>query len=348
MLKRDEQQRYSRQMILPEFGLAGQESLKAAKVLMVGAGGLGCPVLQYLTAAGVGIIGVVDHDVVDISNLHRQILYNSSDVGRFKAVVAKQKLELLNPHITINAYPEKLTPENAGSLMSNYDLVVDGSDDFTTRYLVNDVCVELGKPLVFGSVFKFEGHVAVFNYHNGPGYRDIFAEAPPENEVPNCAETGVIGVLPGMVGTYMANEAIKIICGMGEVLSGKFLTINSLDNSVNVFNVTKQTAASPGSSLKKETSPGNYEISMDEANQWLAQNSNEVYLVDVRETYEYDDYNIGGVNIPLYELTEQAGTLPVHKKVIFCCQTGQRSKMAVQLLKPVFTGEMYSIKNGIF
>lgn len=335
-------------MILPELGLTGQESLKVAKVLMIGAGGLGCPVLQYLTAAGVGNIGIVDHDVVDVSNLHRQILYHTADVGKPKAVVAKQKLELLNPHITIHAHKEKLNQENAERLMTNYDLVIDGSDNFTTRYLVNDVCVALDKPLVFGSIYKFEGHVAVFNYSNGPNYRDIFPEPPADDEVPNCAEIGVIGVLPGIIGTYMANEAIKIICGMGEVLAGKLLTINSLDNSVTVFNVAMQTMAPVVASPKAETPLNNDEISLDEANQWMAQNPDEVYLIDVREAYEYDDYNIGGVNIPLYELEEQASALPVNKKLIFCCQTGQRSQMAIRLLKPVFNGEMYSIKNGIF
>ena len=349
MLERDELKRYNRQMILPELGIHGQEKLKAANVLMIGAGGLGCPVLQYLAAAGIGTIGIVDDDVIDISNLHRQVLYNTMDVGKPKAVVAKQKLEVLNPFIIINAHEERVTAENAERLISSYDLIIDGSDNFTTRYLVNDTCVDLGKTLVFGSIFKFEGHVSVFNYQNGPNYRDVFPEPPADDEVPNCAEIGVIGVLPGMIGTYMANEVIKIICGIGEVLSGRFLRLNALDNSINIFNVIRQKGvASKIASIKVDEPAANYEISMKVLNEWMVQNPDKVYLVDVREEYEYEDYNIGGINIPLYELNEQVNNLPVDKKLVFCCQTGQRSKMAIHLLKPVYKGEMYSVRNGVF
>jgi adenylyltransferase/sulfurtransferase len=349
MLERDELKRYNRQMILPELGMHGQEKLKAANVLMIGAGGLGCPVLQYLAAAGIGTIGIVDDDVIDISNLHRQVLYNTMDVGNPKAVVAKQKLEALNPFIVINAHEERVTAENAVRLISRYDLIIDGSDNFTTRYLVNDTCVDLGKTLVFGSIFKFEGHVSVFNYQNGPNYRDVFPEPPADDEVPNCAEIGVIGVLPGMIGTYMANEVVKIICGIGEVLSGKFLTLNSLDNSISIFNMVRQERiTSKIASINVEEPAANYEISMKVLNEWMVQNPDKVYLVDVREEYEYEDYNIGGINIPLYELNEQVNNLPIDKKLVFCCQTGQRSKMAIHLLKPVYKGEMYSVKNGVF
>jgi molybdopterin/thiamine biosynthesis adenylyltransferase/rhodanese-related sulfurtransferase len=348
MLERDELKQYNRQLILSELGLTGQEKLKTAKVLIVGAGGLGCPVLQYLVAAGVGTIGIVDDDVIDISNLHRQILYGIHDVGKPKAIIAKQKLEQLNPFVVINTYEERLTAENAGKLIANYNLVIDGSDNFTTRYLVNDTCMELGKTLVFGSIFKFEGHISVFNYNHGPDYRDVFPEAPADDAVPNCDEIGVIGVLPGMIGTYMANEAIKIICGIGEVLSGKFLTLNALDNNVSIFNVTKrkESLAKPAS-IKTEKSIINYEIGINEMNQWLSETPDEIYLVDVREEYEFEDFNIGGVNIPLYELKEKVNKLPADKKLVFCCQTGQRSKMAVQLLKNDYGGEMYSLKNGI-
>jgi adenylyltransferase/sulfurtransferase len=349
MLERDELKRYNRQMILPELGMHGQEKLKAAKVLMIGAGGLGCPVLQYLAAAGVGTIGIVDDDIIDISNLHRQVLYNTTDVGKPKAAVAKQKLEALNPFIIINAHEERLTTENAKKLISSYDLIIDGSDNFTTRYLVNDCCVDLGKTLVFGSIFKFEGHVSVFNYQNGPNYRDVFPEPPADDEVPNCAEIGVIGVLPGMIGTYMANEVVKIICGIGEVLSSKFLTLNAFNNRISVFNISKQEKIAPKTaSIKVDEPAADYEISMKVLNEWMVQNPDEIYLVDVREEYEYDDFNIGGINIPLYELNEQVNSLPIDKKLIFCCQTGQRSKMAIHLLKPVYKGEMYSVRNGVF
>jgi len=343
MLKGEELKRYSRQVILPEIGISGQEKLKNAKVLMIGAGGLGCPVLQYLVAAGVGEIGIVDDDIVDISNLHRQILYGVNDVGGLKAVLAKEKLELLNPNVFITAYPVRFTSANAEAICGVYDLVIDGSDNFATRYLVNDTCVTLNKPLVFGSIFKFEGHISAFNFQNGPDYRDVFPEAPPADEVPNCAEIGVLGVLPGIIGTYMANEAIKIICGIGETLSGKLMTINALNNTISFFKVGK-----PKQSIVKPTVKTiDQEITMDELNTWLLEYPDEICLIDVRETYEFEDYNIGRINIPLYELQDRIEELPSDKKLIFCCQTGQRSKMAIQLLKPLYKGEMYNLKNGL-
>ena len=347
MLEGEELKWYSRQIILPEIGTAGQERLKNAKVLMIGAGGLGCPVLQYLVAAGVGEIGIVDDDIVDISNLHRQILYGVNDVGRLKAVLAKEKLELFNPHVFITAYSVRFTSENAETICGVYDLVIDGSDNFETRYLVNDTCVALNKPLVFGSIFKFEGHVSVFNYQDGPDYRDVFPEAPPSDEVPNCAEIGVLGVLPGIIGTYMANEAIKIICGIGETLSGKLMTINALDNTTSIFKVVKSQKQVQAKTISVGADVPANELTMDELNQWLSESGDEIYLVDVRETYEFEDYNIGGINIPLYELQDRIEELPQDKKLIFCCQTGQRSKMAIQLLKALYKGKMYNLKNGL-
>lgn len=344
MLTNEENKRYSRQIILPEIGINGQEKLKTAKVLIIGAGGIGCPVLQYLISAGVGTIGIVDDDVVDLSNLHRQILYVSADIGKLKAVVAKQKLELMNPHTFITAYPKRLTSANAKNICQGYDLVIDGSDNFQTRYLVNDSCVALNKPLVFGSIFKFEGHISVFNYHGGPDYRDVFPEAPPAEEVPNCADIGVLGVLPGIVGTYMAGEAIKIICGIGETLSGKLMTINVLDHSTNIFKVGKQQkenkTAAP--SIKLQAAPR--EITSNEFNTLLSEHPSKTHLIDVRETWEFEEYNIGGVNIPLYHLKENIGDLPPDRKLVFYCQTGQRSKMAIQLLRPLYKGEMFSLK----
>jgi molybdopterin/thiamine biosynthesis adenylyltransferase/rhodanese-related sulfurtransferase len=351
MLAREELNRYNRQIILPEIGMQGQENLKNARVLVIGAGGLGCPVLQYLAAAGVGTIGIVDNDMVDLSNLQRQILYTTNDIGRPKAIIAKEKLMLLNPHISIIAHNERLTSVNAETITKQYDFVIDGSDNFPTRYLVNDTCVALNKALVFGSIFKFEGHVSVFNYKAGPAYRDIFPEAPPDGEVPNCDEIGVLGIVPGIIGAYMANEAIKIICGIGETLSGKLMTINALDNSVSVFKVAKQNQnnhkASPTSTEQPVEKISN-EISMEQLTAWLRQIPGEVCLVDVREPYEYEEHNIGGINIPLYELTQQADALPGNKKLVFCCQSGQRSKIAIHLLKDIYKGEMYNLKNGIF
>lgn len=350
MLTKEELKRYNRQIILPEIGLQGQQKLKAAKVLMVGAGGLGCPVLQYLVAAGVGEVGIVDDDLVDNSNLHRQILYSPADIGRPKAVVAAEKLKVFNPYVELTAYQERLTQKNAEELIEKYDLIIDGSDNFPTRYLVNDTCVTLNKTLVFGSIFKFEGHVSVFNYLGGPHYRDIFPEAPASNDVPNCAEIGVLGVLPGLVGLYMANEAIKIICEIGETLSGKLMTVNALDNSVSVFKFGKQVHQLQ---IKEEQKvevkqDNNQEISIEELENWLEKIPEEVCLIDVREEYEFEDYNIGGINIPFDDLMDEAGSLPKNKKIVFCCRSGQRSKMAVALLKPVFEGELYNLKNGIY
>lgn len=350
MLDREELKRYDRQMILPEFGLEGQEKLKNAKVLMIGAGGLGCPVLQYLAAAGIGRMGIVDNDLVELSNLHRQILYSTADVGKPKAIIAREKLQQLNSFVSITAYHERFSAENAERLIQNYDLVIDGSDNFLTRYLVNDTCVKLSKPLIFGSIFKFEGHVSVFNYNHGPDYRDVFPEPPPADEMPNCSEIGVIGVLPGIIGLYMANEAIKVICNIGETLSGKLMTVNCLDNSVTIFKVNKTLNDKPDTvkvALITDKPVLSCEINADELTNWLEQNPENVYIIDVRENYEFEEYNIGGINIPLYELMEQIDTIPTDKKLVFCCQTGQRSKMAIQLLTSIYRGEMYSLKNGI-
>ncbi|WP_412466622.1 molybdopterin-synthase adenylyltransferase MoeB [Pedobacter sp. KLB.chiD] len=340
MLAKTELRRYNRQMILPELGLEGQEKLKLAKVLIIGAGGLGCPVLQYLTAAGVGKIGIADDDTVELSNLHRQILYNHNDIGQPKAKVASAKLALLNPHVTFTAYYERFTAEHAIPICQEYDLVMDCSDNFSTRYLVNDTCVNLGKTLIFGSILTFEGQVAVFNHQGGANYRDLYPAPPAESM--NCGESGVIGVLPGIIGLYMANEAIKLICSIGETLSGKLMTIDALTNKVSVFKIAseKQPAI-----IKSETK-AIQEIDKTTLDQWLLANRDEVLLIDVREDYEHQENNLGGINISLYELKNSLASLPKNKKVVCYCQTGQRSKMAVQLLKANYQGEAYGLKGG--
>ncbi|PWG78931.1 HesA/MoeB/ThiF family protein [Pararcticibacter amylolyticus] len=350
MFETEELKRYSRQLILRELGMEGQQKLKKARVLMVGAGGLGCPVLQYLVAAGAGAVGIADDDMVDISNLHRQILYTVHDTGINKSLAAKEKLGLLNPWGEIKSFPERLTEHNIHDIIRQYDVVIDGSDNFPTRYLVNDACVALNKPLVFGSVFRFEGQVSVFNYQGGPDYRDLYPEAPDPGEVPNCAETGVIGVLPGMVGTFMANEAIKVICGMGEVLSGKLLTIDALDCGVRVFKFAKTKREELPSKQEEPVCSiaASQEIDAVQLAIWLGSSEDEVTLVDVRESYEFEEYNIGGINIPLYELAARYESIPESKKLVFCCQTGQRSKMAVKMLKPLLNAELYNLKGGIY
>jgi len=343
MLVKEELKRYNRQMILPELGLAGQEKLKVAKVLVIGAGGLGCPILQYLAAAGVGEIGIVDDDVVELSNLHRQILYSHTDIGQPKAKVAVGKLALLNPHVQLRAYHERFTAERAIHICEAYDLVIDCSDNFSTRYLVNDTCVSLGKTLLFGSILAFEGQVSIFNHQGGANYRDLYPAPPTENI--NCAEGGVIGVLPGIIGLYMANEAIKIICGIGETLSGKLMTIDALNNTVMVFNIAPEKQAQ---TIKPE--PVNHpikEIGKAVLDQWLSESADDVFLIDVREDYEHEEGNIGGINLSLYELSASLASIPKAKKIVCYCQTGQRSKMAVQLLNGLYEGEVYSLKGGI-
>jgi molybdopterin/thiamine biosynthesis adenylyltransferase/rhodanese-related sulfurtransferase len=349
MFTGEELEQYSRQIRLPEIGISGQEKLKTAKVLIIGAGGLGCPILQYLVAAGVGHIGIVDDDLVDVSNLHRQILYSVKDVGSPKATVAKEKLQAMNPHVEINAYTTRLSNENAVALCEDYDLLIDGSDNFETRYLVSDTAIALNKVLVFGSIFKFEGHVSVFNYQSGPNYRDVFPEPPTAGEVPNCAEIGVLGVLPGIIGTYMANEAMKIICNIGEVLSGKLLVIDALNNTNQIFQFSKQNGSKQADQkiVHVASNTHDYEITRAELDNWISASPEDICLIDVRETYEFEEYNIGGINIPLYNLTASLEELPINKKLVFCCQTGQRSKMAIQLLKSVIKADIYSLTNGL-
>ena len=394
MLTKEEHARYSRQTILPEFGPEGQLKLQAAKVLVVGAGGLGCPILQYLAAAGMGEIGIIDDDVVTLSNLHRQILYNEADLGKSKATVAKTKLEFLNPHVRLTAYNDRLTTQNASKIFQNYDLIIDGSDNFETRYLVNDTCVAINKPLVFGSIYKFEGQVSVFNYNAGPNYRDLYPTAPDPGETPNCSDIGVLGVLAGVVGLYMANEAIKISCGIGNILSGTLMTIDALNNTTNYFKLNKINAPasnSPAPTLNRPalmtTSPtltitssssldlssnqplnnqlvGNQdiktsaiafpehvspviEITKEAMNQWFLKSNFDTILIDVREEYEFEEFNIGGINIPLYELSEQLNTIEQGKHIIFVCQNGQRSKLAILISRDKYKGALYSLKNGI-
>lgn len=352
MLKQEEITRYSRHLILPEIGYEGQAQLKQARVLVIGAGGLGCPVLQYLAAAGVGTIGIVDGDVVEESNLQRQILFWVQDIGSKKATVAAEKLARQNPLVNFHAYTEFITADNAEKLISAYDLVIDGSDNFPTRYLVNDVCVYLNKPLVFGSIFKFEGQVSVFNYQGGPTYRCIYPEPSSPEDVPNCSEIGVLGVLPGLIGAYMANEAIKVICRIGIVLCGKLLVLNALENTTNLYSFARAvTFTAP--ELKPIPSPSCasasivQEISLAELEQWLIE-KDAVYLVDVREQHEYENYNLGGVNIPLTSLPEQLHTLPENESIVFCCLSGKRSLYAANLLaRSQFKGRICNLKGGL-
>lgn len=346
MLNDNEKNRYSRHILLNEVGLVGQQKLKAAKVMVIGAGGLGCPVLQYLTAAGVGTIGVIDFDVVDETNLQRQILFTVNDIGKNKAIAAKERLELLNPYITINTYPEKLTTQNALGLFKEYDIVIDGTDNFATRYLVNDACVITNKPLIYGSIFKFEGQVAVFNYQNGPSYRCLFPEPPTAGTVPSCSEIGVIGVLPGLIGTQQANEAIKLILGIGKPLSGKLLIYDSLKASSTTLGISrseKEVQKVLDNKVNFATTDYDFfcgiqkqelldEITIEELKDLI--NKKEVQVVDVREDWEQPRIEeLNALIAPMDNLEEYVSNISKDKKVVVICQSGGRSRAAIEHLK---------------
>jgi len=337
--------RYSRHLLLAEVGNEGQSLLKNASVLLVGAGGLGCPVLQYLVAAGVGTIGVCDGDVVDETNLQRQVLYGAQDVGKLKVEVAKHKLSLQNEFITITAYPTHLNVNNALEIISNYDIIVDCTDNFSSRYLINDACVIAGKPFVYGAIYKFSGQVSVLNFKGGPTYRCLFPSMPDEGEIPNCSEIGVLGVLPGLIGTMQANEVLKMILGL-ETLSGELLSIDALSMQQDVFSFELNPENLKISSLKQENT--NCEMVPEiTAEELLTLMDDDIQLVDVREQKEYDSYNIGGVLAPLSNFEEHIEKVDESKKTIVVCQSGNRSlKAAATLLEKGFN-DVVSLKGGL-
>jgi molybdopterin/thiamine biosynthesis adenylyltransferase/rhodanese-related sulfurtransferase len=348
MLSQKEQLRYSKQIILPEIGREGQEKLKAAKVLVIGAGGLGCPVLQYLTAAGVGEIGIADGDTIEISNLQRQILYSEAEIGLSKANVAGIKMSALNPQVKINIYPIFVDEYNILDIARNYDIIVDGSDNFAARYLINDACVMLNMPMVSGAIYRFEGQVSVFNYQDGPTYRCLFPEPPNANDAPNCAEIGVIASLPGIIGTIQANEVLKIITQSGEVVSGKLLIINTLTMETFFFNFklnekNKHINQLPDTQLNCSIQP--YEIDHEELIRM--QTNTNMQLVDVREEEEHQIDNIGGINIPLSSFEAGIYLLKPAEPVILYCASGVRSNRSAQILIQKGFKSVYHLKNGI-
>jgi len=344
--------RYNRHIILSEIGQKGQDKLSDAKVLVVGAGGLGCPILQYLTAAGIGTLGIIDFDVVDISNLQRQVLFGKSSLGKNKAIAAKQRLEDLNADIKIIAYPEKLTYQNAIELINQYDIIVDGCDNFETRYLVNDASIITNKPLVFGAIYKFEGQVSVFNYQNGPSYRCLFPNPPKKDNVPNCSEVGVLGVLPGIIGSMQANEVLKIILDIGNILSGKLLCYNALT----LQNSTLTVKRSESEINKVMQNKSNFSerqmcdfcetpiktISIEEA-----LNKANVQFIDVREIDELPKVdNLEVIHIPLSKLVENLEKINPNKDKILFCQSGIRSQKAVSILQNLNIENSFSLKEG--
>ncbi|WP_077924026.1 HesA/MoeB/ThiF family protein [Spirosoma sp. 209] len=327
----EEINRYNRHIRLPEIGLAGQERLRQARVALIGAGGLGCPVGQYLAAAGVGRLGIIDGDRVEASNLQRQILFAPEHIGQSKADVAARWLARQNPHIEVISHAVFLDRTNALELLAPYDLIIDGSDNFATRYLVNDASVLLGKPLVVGSIYQFEGQVSVFNYQDGPTYRCLYPEA---SELATCSEVGVLGVLPGMTGCLMANEAIKLLTGIGTLLSGTVLVFNALTCSFDTFSFAANPANRTLKSLPEpvpvcaDTWP---EIGPEELPDWL-QRADKPLLLDVREPAEYEQDNIGGQLLPLADLLQHPTQVPADRPVVIHCQSGGRSRQAIQFL----------------
>lgn len=352
-LTSNELERYSRHLVIPEVGKHGQLKLKAASVLILGAGGLGSPISMYLAAAGVGRIGIVDFDELSYSNLQRQVLYSTNDVGHLKTELAKQRLMEINPNIEITLYNERLTRDNALDILRDYDIIADGTDNFATRYLVNDACVILGKPFVYGSILRFDGQVSFFEPVHGPCYRCLYPEPPAPGDTPNCADGGVMGVLPGIIGTLQANEVIKYILGKGEMLNGRLLLIDALNMKFREVKFAKDPACPVCGSDPVITELIDYEQfcnninskeNMTEHNEWeitveeykqRVDSGEKVYLLDIREPHERDISHIGGVLIPMSELPERMNELPQDKdtEIIVYCRTGNRSHHVTLYLK---------------
>src|SRR5690554_217979 len=359
-LSPDEQQRYARHLILPHVGAEGQRLLKQARVLVAGAGGLGSASALYLAAAGVGTLGLVDHDVVDASNLQRQVIHGESTLGMPKVESAARRLRDLNPHVRIELHHTRLTRHNALNIIRDYDLVVDGTDNFPARYLLNDACVLLGKPLVYGSVFRFEGQVSVFGLADGPCYRCLLPEPPPPNSVPSCAEAGVLGVLPGTIGTLQATEALKLILGAGDVLSGRLLLYDALDMTFNTITLPKRASClacgdNPtitelidydafcgvsGDPIPAEQTPRQIKARLDTGEPLI--------LLDVREPFELQISRLDGArNIPMSEINARWQEIPRDQPVVVFCHTGVRSANLIAALREAGYDNLINLAGGI-
>ena len=367
-LSADELRRYSRHLALKSFGMDGQLRLKRSRVLVVGAGGLGSPVLLYLAAAGVGTVGIADDDRVEISNLQRQVIFTVGDVGSYKSEAAASRIQLLNPFVRTDIYTERLTSKNALEIIGSYDLVVDGTDNFATRYLLNDACVLLGKPLVYGSILEFEGHVAVFNVPRKNGsfstnYRDLFPEPPQPEMVPNCEQAGVIGVMAGIVGSIQANETIKILTGTGEPLTDQLLIIDSQTMEQNSIQIPNRNSRNSIVSLidyddfcgishdKTKSLESNQrimkEVTVQELKE-LKESGADFQLIDVREPHEYEICNLEGELIPMSEIPHNVDKISKDKKVVLHCRSGKRSgDMLLWLEKNHNFSNLYNLKGGV-
>ncbi len=364
-LSNDEIRRYSRHLIMPEVGVEGQRKLKAGSVLMIGAGGLGSPTGLYLTAAGVGRIGIVDFDTVDESNLQRQVLYSTDQIGKSKLEMARERLHALNPYVKIDTYQTQLSSENALEIFKGFDVVVDGTDNFQTRYLVNDACILTGIPNVYGSIFRFEGQASVFGLEDGPCYRCLYPEPPPPGLVPSCAEGGVFGVLPGIVGSIQANEVIKILTGIGELLKGRLLLFDALkmtfrelklrrnpecpvcgDNPTQKKLIDYEQFCGVESTWSDYKRDADYEVEVEELKKQL-DGGNKPFILDVREEHEYNIANLGGRLIPLRELPSRINELDSSKEIVVYCKMGGRSQQAVEFLKGAGFRKVKNLVGGI-
>ena len=367
-LSTGELQRYSRHLVLKDFGMESQLKLRNAKVLVVGAGGLGCPALLYLTAAGVGTIGVIDSDNLEISNLQRQILYTMADIGSNKAEAAVNRLRQLNPFTTLRRFPVRLTSANALEIIAEFDVVIDGTDNFPTRYLINDACVLLDKPFVYSSILQYEGQAAVFNYRDASGqisanYRDIFPEPPTADTVPNCEEAGVLGVLPGMLGCIQANEVLKIITGLGEPLANRLLILDSATMEQMVIRIPDRGTRKNiktlidyedfcGINAGKNKSLNDKLLTMKEVTvqelKKLMDSNADFQLIDVREPHEYDICNLNGELIPMSDIPNNVDKIAKDKQVVIHCRSGKRSgDMLLWLEKNHGFKNLYNLKGGI-
>jgi sulfur-carrier protein adenylyltransferase/sulfurtransferase len=366
-LTKDDYERYSRHLILPEVGLEGQKRLKSASILCIGTGGLGSPLLLYLAAAGIGRIGIVDFDIVDTSNLQRQVIHGTSWVGKPKIESAKNRILEINPYCQVDLYETRISSENALDIIRPYDVVIDGTDNFPTRYLTNDACVLLNKPNVYGSIFRFEGQATVFNYEGGPNYRDLYPEPPPPGMVPSCAEGGVLGILPGIIGVIQATEAVKIVLGKGETLSGRLLLYDALNMKFRELKLRpnpirpvieklidyEQFCGIPQAQAEEAKQQMSIsEITVQELKQLMDSGAKDFVLVDVRNPHEYEIAKIqGSVLVPLPDIENGDGVSRVKEltnghRLVVHCKSGMRSAKALGILKDAGV-EGTNVKGGI-